>query len=258
MDYQQITAEHRQNALLVTLQRPDRLNAWTPRMYAELVHAIDAANADPKVGAVVLTGAGRGFCAGADIETVFNTQLGGDTEAPEPARSWDWITVVRESKPLVAAVNGVAVGVGLTMILPFDRIVASTEARFSMRFVKMGLVPELASTHFLPARVGFGAAADLMLSGRMLPAEQAHEMHLVDELVEPDDLVDSALARAHEYADNPAPQLRWIKQLLSENATDGDWQRVQEREAEMLERAYASPEHAEAVKQFLAKRAGQR
>lgn len=256
MEYAQITAERRGDVLLLTLDRPERLNAWTPAMSAELVDAIDTANDDADVGAIVVTGAGRGFCAGADIEATFGAQLEGDDRAAAPEGGRDWVEVVRGSKPIVAAVNGVAVGVGLTMVLPFDRIIASSEARFSLRFVKMGLVPELASSHFLPARVGFGCAADLMLSGRMVSAEEAVACRLADELVPHERLIEVALGRAQEYAENPAPQLRWIKQLLSENAADNDWRRVQERELSFLQRAYASPEHADAVQRFLAKRAG--
>jgi enoyl-CoA hydratase/carnithine racemase len=257
--YEQITTEDRDGVRLITLSRPERLNAWTYTMSDELVDAIDEADADPSIGAVVVTGAGRGFCAGADIEDTFSPKPGPDVEyaseatsSAEPRR--DWIDVIRSTKPIVAAVNGVVLGVGLTMILPFDRIIASTEARFSLRFVKMGLVPELASSHFLPARVGFGAASDLMLSGRMLDAAAAHDLGLCDELAAPDALVETAIERAAEYGENPARQLRWIKQLISQNSSEADLGLVQRRELERLEQAYASPEHAEAVRAFMAKR----
>jgi enoyl-CoA hydratase/carnithine racemase len=254
VEYQQIRHEVRDDVVVLTLDRPDRLNAWTPQMSAELTHAIEAADQDPDVGAVVVTGAGRGFCAGADIEATFNAQLQGDATAAAPRRSRDWVELVRSTKPLVAAVNGVVVGVGLTMILPFDRIVASDQARFSLRFVKMGLVPELASSHFLPQRVGFGAASDLMLSGRMVDAAEAVELGLADELVAADDLLDAAMARARSYGENPARQLRWIKQLLSANGTDADTGAVQQRELEYLRQCYDSPEHKEAVQAFIEKR----
>ena len=161
---------------------------------------------------------------------------------------------MRSTKPLVAAVNGVAVGVGLTMILPFDRIIASDQARFSLRFVKMGLVPELASSSFVPQRVGFGAASDLMLSGRMVPADEAVAIGLADELVAHDSLLDAAVSRARTYGENPARQLRWIKELLTQNAAEADPMAAQRRELERLQECYASPEHEEAVAAFLAKR----
>ena len=256
MAYEQISDEVHDDVLVLTLQRPDRLNAWTPTMSRELAEAIDAADADPTIGAVVVTGAGRGFCAGADIEVAFNAQLDGDVSAAAPASDRDWIDLVRTTKPIVAAVNGPAIGVGLTMILPFDRIVASDVARFSLRFVKMGLVPELASSHFLPARVGFAAASDLMLSGRMIGAADALALGLVDELASPDDLVATAIGRAREYGENPAPQLRWIKELLTQNESEADHRLVSERELARLTQAYKTPEHAEAVRGFLEKRKG--
>ena len=252
MEYTQITADRQDDVVVLTLHRPEKLNAWTPRMSAELVHAIEAADADPDVGAVVVTGAGRGFCAGADIEAVFDAQISGEASSTERTR--DWVSMVRSVKPLVAAVNGVAVGVGLTMILPFDRIVASDQARFSLRFVKMGLVPELASSSFVPQRVGFGVASDLMLSGRMVPAEEAVALGLADELVPHDTLLEAAVARARTYGENPARQLRWIKELLTANATESDPMVAQRRELERLQECYASAEHKEAVAAFMEKR----
>jgi enoyl-CoA hydratase/carnithine racemase len=167
-------------------------------MTTELTDAIEAADTDPGAGAVVISGAGRGFCAGADIEAAFDARLDGDETAARPVTRRSWIDLVRTTKPIVAAVNGAVVGIGLTMVLPCDRIVASSAARFSLRFVKMGLVPELASSHFLPARVGWGAASDLMLSGRIVDAAAALDTGLTDEVVDPDALVDRALV-AREY-----------------------------------------------------------
>src|SRR5690348_8441819 len=120
MQYEQIRREQHDDVVLLTLDRPERMNAWTPRMTAELTDAIEAADADRSVGAVVLTGAGRGFCAGADISAVFDAQLQGDQDAAMPQGDRDWIDLIRSTKPIVAAVNGPAIGLGLTMILPFD------------------------------------------------------------------------------------------------------------------------------------------
>ena len=251
--YEQILSEQRGEVVLLTLDRPEKMNAWTPTMSAELVDAIEAADADPSIGAVVLTGAGRGFCAGADISAVFDAQLSGHAEAARPAPR-DWIDLVRSTKPIVAAVNGAAVGVGLTMILPFDRIVVAAGAKLSVRFIKMGLVPELASSRFLPNRCGWGAASDLMLSGRTIEAAEAVALGLADELAEPGELLDVALSRARDYAANPIPQLRWIKQLLTENASETDPAAAQRREAAALAQAYATAEHKEAVAAFLEKR----
>lgn len=256
MDYEQILREQRDEVVVLTLNRPEKLNAWTPRMSAELTDAIEAADADASVGAVVVTGAGRGFCAGADISAVFDAQISGEDKpaSATPTRARDWIELIRSTKPIVAAVNGPSIGVGLTMILPFDRIVVAESAKLSVRFVKMGLVPELASSSFLPQRCGLGAASDLMLSGRTVLGPEAVALGLADEVVADDAVLDTAIERARAYAENPTPQLRWIKQLLSQNANETDTRVVQQREVAMLQEAYASAEHKEAVAAFMEKR----
>ncbi len=262
MEYEQIIAEQRGAVLLLTLNRPERLNAWTSHMSAELGHAIEAANDDASIGAIVVTGAGRGFCAGADIEATFTQNLGdgGETAAaPEPpaVRQRDWVALCRESKPLIAAINGPAIGVGLTMVLPFDVLLAADTAKLSARFVKMGLVPELASSHFLVARCGWGSASWLALSGTTVLGTEAAQMRLVDRALPVDELLPTALAMADELAGNPPPQVRWIKGLLSQNAMETDLREVQRREITALHQAYASPEHHEAVRAFMEKRPAQ-
>jgi 2-(1,2-epoxy-1,2-dihydrophenyl)acetyl-CoA isomerase len=251
--YQQITTEARGDVLLLTLNRPEKLNAWTNTMRLEMMDAIDAANADPAIGAVVVTGAGRGFCSGADIEQTFQSRIEGKPEE-RGAAPRDWVAFCRESKPLIAAVNGVAVGVGLTMILPFDIIVASDQARFGMFFVRMGLVPELASSHYIVQRVGFAKASEMCLTGRLYPAAEVAGTGLVNEVVAPDQLVPRAFELASQVAANSAPALRMIKSLLTQNGACEDLKQVQTREIEALNKAYATPEHKEAVKAFLEKR----
>ena len=261
VEYTQITYSVDGPIALITLNRPDRLNAWTPRMADEQAHAVHAANSDETVGAIVMTGAGRGFCAGADMEATFSTRIQGDDPGNNTAdgvggmpAGLDWVHLLRTSKPIVAAVNGAAVGIGVTMILPADRIVASSAAKFGMGFIKMGLVPELASTRLLAARVGFGHASDLFLSGRVIPATEAARIGLADELVEPDALLETAMNTARAYAQNPTPQLRMTKQLLTENLVETDLTLIQRREQVLLAECWKSPEHAEAVAAFIAKR----
>jgi enoyl-CoA hydratase/carnithine racemase len=246
-----IVCERRDEVTLLTLNRPDKLNAWTPQMADQLSDAVEAANDDDQVGAIVVTGAGRGFCAGADMGAVFDAQIKGDGAAAEPGRARDWVELVRSSKPIVAAVNGACIGVGLTMILPFDRIVVAEGAKLSIRFVKLGVVPELASTMYLPLRCGWGAASDLMLSGRTLLGDEAVALGLADELAPVDQVVDVAMARARSYAENPPQALRWIKELLSQNASETDARVVQRREITRVAQGYRTPEHAEAVAAFL-------
>jgi enoyl-CoA hydratase/carnithine racemase len=261
MNYEQIRYEVRDDVAILTLNRPDRMNAWTPRMSEEQADAIGRANADDAVGAIVMTGEGRGFCAGADMSATFQSRIdgvdpgantaGGSGGLPE---GLDWVKLVRESKPLIAAVNGAAVGVGLTMILPFDVIVASEKARFGMLFIKMGLVPELASTHFLVQRMGFGRASEMCLSGRLYGASECFDRGLVDRVVAPDALMNEALALAGEIAGNPSPQLRMTKALLTLNDSETDLTLAQKRESELLRQCWKTPEHAEAVKAFIEKR----
>ena len=261
MDYEQITYEQTGNVAVLTLNRPQRLNAWTPKMSVEQTHAIERANADGAVGAIVVTGAGRGFCAGADMEDTFNTRLSGKDPGDDTAggqggmpASIDWVDLVRRSKPLVAAVNGAAVGIGMTMILPFDLILASENARFAMAFVKVGLVPELASTHFLVQRMGFGRASEMCLSGRLYGAEEAFALGLVERVVPAGTLLEDALACAEGIAANPGPQLGMIKELLTRNGSETDLEEAQRREGRALRECWSPPEHKEAVQAFLEKR----
>ena len=150
-EYQQILVEQVDAVLRITLNRPEKLNAYTPVMMSELIAAVTAANEDASIGAIVVTGAGRGFCAGADIEAVFSKNLDADS-SPQPAaaapatRPPTGCSSCRDSKPMIAAINGASIGVGLTLVLPFDQILAARGAKLSARFVKMGLVPELASS----------------------------------------------------------------------------------------------------------------
>jgi enoyl-CoA hydratase/carnithine racemase len=261
VDYTQITSATEGPITVITLNRPDKLNAWTPRMAEEQVHAIVAANDDPRIGAIVMTGAGRGFCAGADMEATFQTRISGTDPGHDTAggvggmpKGLDWVALLRSSKPIVCAVNGAAVGIGTTMCLPADQIVASTSAKFGMLFIKMGLVPELASTTLLAARVGFGRASDLCLSGRLVAGEEAHAIGLADRLTTPEELLPTAMSIAHTYAANPDRQLRMTKQLLTENLAEPDLWAAQQREMRMLSDCWTTPEHKEAVAAFLAKR----
>lgn len=261
MEYAQIRVEKRGAVALITLNRPDRLNAWTPRMAEELAHAISAANDDLDIGAIVMTGEGRGFCAGADVDQVFKARVdgkdpGNDTRGGSggmPA-GVDWIALARSSKPLIAAVNGVAVGIGVTMILPFDVIVAAEEAKFGLVFVKMGIVPELASSHFLVSRMGWGNASEMMLTGRLYPAEEARAKGLCEYVVPQAELLSKALEIAELIAENPSRQLRMTKTLLTENACTTDLSRAQKLETDALQICWTTPEHHEAVDAFLNKR----
>lgn len=252
--YEQIQVSVDNAVTTLTLNRPERMNAWTYQMHDELTAAINDANDDPEIGAMIITGAGRGFCAGADIGDVFAKQQEAGGESKRGGVAGDWVALLRRSKPIIAAVNGASIGVGATMILPCDVIVASTAAKIGLGFIKMGVVPELASSHFLVQRMGFGRASEMCLSGRLYPGAEAQAQGLVDRLVEPEELLSAAQKLAGEIAQNPAPQLRWIKQLLTENGSETDLAEVQRRELALLQQAYDSAEHKEAISAFMDKR----
>ena len=251
-NFEDIRVDVADDVCTITLTRPHRLNAWTGKMSAELYDAIEYANENADVGAIVITGAGRGFCAGADIEDNFKARLAAGSE--RVGMRGDWIKLVRSSKPLIAAVNGACVGVGATMILPMDIIIASDQARFGMAFVKMGVTPELGSSHFLVARVGLGRASEMCLTGRLYSGEEAFRLGLADRLVTHQQLMSTAIGLAQEIAANPAPHLRWIKELLTANGSQTDIKAVQKLEGEVLAKAFQSAEHQEAVDAFIAKR----
>ncbi|NQY54943.1 MAG: enoyl-CoA hydratase/isomerase family protein [Ilumatobacteraceae bacterium] len=246
----------------VILDRPDRLNAWTPHMAEELADAIGRANDDRAIGAIIIRGEGRGFCSGADMDAVFQTRIDGTDPGADTAggsggmpSGIDWVGLMRKSKPIVAAIHGAAVGIGITMVLPADVIVATSDAKIGVVFIKVGLVPELASTQFLVQRVGWGAASELCLAGDIVRGDEAGRIGLVDHVV---DDHDALLVRANElagaFAANPTPQALMIKRLLTENAASTDLHAVQRLESELLRECWATPEHAEAVAAFTEKR----
>ena len=255
MSYETVLYETHGRVALITLNRPARMNAWTTQLRDEFLAAVATANGDRDIGAIVVTGAGRGFCAGADIDDTFRKQIDGDIEDDfVTGEAPDWVGTIRDAKPIIAAINGPSIGVGLTMTLSFDYIMASDRARFSCAFVKMGVVTELASSHFLVQRMGGGKASEFALSARMIEAEEAVALGLADRMVPHDNLLDEALAVAGAIAENPARQLHMVKQLLTQNGTETDLGLVTRREFKMLAQAYKTPEHKEAVAAFLEKR----
>lgn len=253
MSFETVLVERIDGILRITLNRPERLNAWTYQMGAELSRAVQEGNDDDDVIAMVVTGAGRGFCAGADIGDVFQAQAeGADVRGESNPRNW--VAEVRGAKPMVAAINGAAIGVGLTQVLPMDYLIAAENAKLSVRFVKMGLVPELASSHFLALRMGFGHASELMLSGRTVSGSEAAALGLIDRVTGADELLDVAHEVAHGMGENPQASLKAVKTLITENAAEGDLDLVQQREMAALQVAYATAEHKEAIAAFLEKR----
>ena len=256
MAYEQIITSTEGRVGVIRLNRPERLNAWTDVMSNELVDQITQWNEDSDIGSILVTGEGRAFCAGADLnvfaERVEKNKSGSGEMLARGG--YNFTRFIRDSKPTVAAINGYAVGVGLTMILPFDIRIASSAANLSIRFIKMGLMPELGSTRLLANLIGLGPATDMCLTGRMVPGEEAHQLGLVTAVTEPDDLMDVAMAKAQEIANNSTQAVMMIKELLNQNPLESNIDRVMESEGLRDQIARRLPDHAEAVAAFHAKR----
>ncbi len=254
MAYEMILTETRGRTGIITLNRPEKLNAYLATMAKEMRTEIERWNSDPSIGAIILTGAGRAFCAGADIGGWGQQIEQGKTAVKlvEPEESW--VLFCQRSKPIICAINGPAIGVGLTLILPCDVRIASDQARLSMRFIRAGVIPELASTHLLPHIVGLGHALEMMLSGKMISAEEAANIGLVNRVVPHDRLMAEALAVAEEIAFNPTESLFAVKRLVWQNLGESSIPAVQEREMEQFNAARARPAFKEAARAFLEKR----
>src|SRR3984885_2406809 len=209
MDFEQIKVEVADNVLTITLDRPDRLNAWTEQMGLELRAAFDQADAVDDVRAIIVTGAGRGFCAGADLGSGGNTFDARKREAVAGARRDNGgefsLRIFECKKPVIAAINGPAVGVGATMTLPMDVRLAADDARMGFVFARRGIIPEACSSWFLPRVVGISRAMEWVATGRVFGADEALQGGLVRSLHPKAELLDAANALAREIADNTAP-----------------------------------------------------
>ncbi|MDH4094156.1 MAG: crotonase/enoyl-CoA hydratase family protein [Betaproteobacteria bacterium] len=210
MNYQEIRYEVTERIATITLHRPEKLNAFTHVMRDELVDAFGKADADDEVRAVIVTGAGRAFCAGADLSAGGATfdyakKEGLTAETHRDGGGRVTLRIFEMKKPVICAVNGPAVGIGATMQLPMDIRIASSEARFGFVFTRRGIVPEACSSWFLPRLVGISQALDWTLSGRVFGAQEALAGGLVSKVVSPDALLPTAQGIAREIADHTAP-----------------------------------------------------
>ncbi len=261
-DYKHILYETRGRVALVTLNRPEKLNAWTPLMEREFIDAVNRTARDPGLSVIVLTGAGRGFCSGADISGWASGDDGGqamdfgDTSSPmlNEEGSPEVPIALARGKPTIAAINGAAVGIGLTVTLACDIRIASDRARFSARFVRVGLTPECGSTRYLPLVAGFANALYLAMTGRIIDAPEAKERGLVDRIVPHDQLMEETMALAEEIAANPRDSVWAAKRLLHMNAVEQDLRRVVTMESASIREMRTLPAHAEAVRAFMEKR----
>ena len=254
MSHEQILTDVRGRVGIITLNRPDRLNAITSTMRTELRNQMRDWNDNDGIGAMVITGAGRGFCSGSDIGG-FEARVQGTGTAEEPRfGETEWVDLVRESKPIVCAINGVAVGEGITLTLMCDARVAAEGARMSFRFVRIGLTPEFASTHHLIYLVGLGRTLELMLTGKFVLADEAYRIGLVNHVFPPDQMLDKAVALAQEMADNPAWHLREVKRLVHSNYLERDLATVISEEQKIFRQSQASDAHKEALVAFRERR----
>ncbi|MBA3263670.1 MAG: crotonase/enoyl-CoA hydratase family protein [Thermoleophilaceae bacterium] len=210
MNFQEIRYEVAGGVLTITLNRPDRLNAFTPTMQRELIDAFDQADADDEVRAVVVTGEGRAFCAGADLGGGGDTfdwrdRDAGDFAVPRDGGGQVVLRIFDSLKPVIAAINGPAVGVGITMTLPMDVRVAAAGTKIGFVFARRGIVPEACSSWFLPRIVGISQALEWVETGRVFSAEEALAGGLVRSVHPAGDVVEAARALALEIASNAAP-----------------------------------------------------
>ena len=211
-DFSQILYDVSEHIATVTLHRPDRMNAFTDMMRRELIEAFDLIDADDDVRAVIVTGHGdRAFCAGADLSSSGGTfsrggsEIGTEAGVPRDGGGMATLRIFESKKPVIGAINGAAVGVGVTVTLPMDIRIASTTARFGFVFARRGIVPEAASSWFLPRLVGISQALEWSYSGKVFPAEEALRGGLVRSLHEPDDLMPAARALAAELTEQSSP-----------------------------------------------------
>lgn len=248
----------------ITLHRPDKMNAFTNRMLKEIIAAFDLTDADDAVRAVIVTGSGKAFCAGADLSGGGDTfAKGGSDVAAKTGVVRDGgglvtLRIFESKKPVIGAINGAAVGVGVTMTLPMDIRLASDKAKFGFVFAKRGIVPEAASSWFLPRLVGISQAAEWCYTGRIIDAEEALRGRLVRSVHAPDDLMDVARGIALEIADGTAPvSVALTRQMLWRMMGADHPMEAHRVDSRAINSRGASADAREGVVSFLEKRPAQ-
>jgi len=265
-NFETIRLEVEDGIATLTLNRPDKLNAFNTQMMQEMIAAFDQTDADDSVRVVIVTGAGRAFCAGADLSAggaTFDYSARGGEE--KEARTIEGVQrdggglltlrIYDSLKPVIAAVNGAAVGVGVTMQLAMDIRMASTDARYGFVFSRRGINPEACSSWFLPRLVGVQTALEWCYSGRVFPAQEAHDRGLVRSLHAPEDLLPAARALAREIADNTAPvSIALTRQLIWRMAGASHPMEAHMADSRGIQARGAMPDAKEGVMSFLEKR----
>jgi len=242
--------------LTLTLNRPEALNALNREMTGALRDAIEAASRDNGVGSVIITGAGRAFCAGADLKDVVARREAGERDLGDDLRT-SYIPMIRAiracPKPVIAAINGTAAGAGLSLALACDLRIAAAGTPLIVVFVRVGLVPDAGSLFFLTRMLGLSKATELAMSGDPLTVEDAHQLGLITTVVAPEQLMTAATERARHFSDGPRQTYALIKHGL-ERALDLDLEQTMELESQLQSVAAETPDANEAIQAFLEKR----
>ncbi|TMF88694.1 MAG: 2-(1,2-epoxy-1,2-dihydrophenyl)acetyl-CoA isomerase [Chloroflexi bacterium] len=247
----------RQGAVLtLTLNRPETLNALNRQTTQALTAALEAAGRDPEVGAIILTGAGRAFCAGADLKDVAARAQAGESDLGEDLRA-NYAPMIRAIRacptPVIAALNGTAAGAGLSLALACDLRIAAAGAQLIVVFVRVGLVPDAGSLFFLTRMLGLSKATELAMTGDPLTAEEGKKLGVISAVVPAEQLMPAAVARANELAAGPRRTYALIKRGI-ERALGRDLEQVMELESQLQAVAAATPDAQEAIRAFVEKR----
>ena len=270
MAYETLLTSLDAGVLTVTLDRPDRLNAFTGTMMTELLEAFDEIDSNDEIRVVIVTGAGRGFCAGADLSgggatfdagagsggaRAAESRAGGEREIPRDGGGLVALRIFECKKPVIAAINGPAVGVGITSTLPMDIRLASEKARFGFVFARRGIVPEACSSWFLPRVVGINKAMEWVATGRVFGPDEAKDARLVSEVLPPEELLPRARAIALEIAQNTsAVSVALSRQLLWKMLGADHPMEAHIVDSRAIDRMGSSPDAYEGVQSFLEKR----
>ncbi len=258
MDFTQILYEVDEKIALITLNRPEKLNAWTEVMMTELIEAFDIADKDDEVRVIIVTGAGRAYCAGADLDRNHFGKSHFDAapdETPRDTAGQLTLKIYDVRKPVIGAINGPAVGVGTTMTLAMDIRFVSEKAKMGLIFNQRGLVPEGACTWFLPRIVGFSKAAEWIFTGKLISPQEALEGGLVSKVLPPDELLPAARKLALEIAENTsALSTAFSRQLLWKSMGADHPMEAHKIESKCLHHMFLSDDMKEGVESFFEKR----
>jgi 2-(1,2-epoxy-1,2-dihydrophenyl)acetyl-CoA isomerase len=258
MTYECLLYEVKDGVATLTLNRPDRLNALGGTLRDDLLDAVTRASADPEVRVMIVTGAGKGFCAGGDVKAM-NDNREAARERPlldrvAPSRDRVLLAMRDAPQPIIAAVNGAAAGAGMNLALGCDMRLASTAARFSQAFVKRGLHPDWGGTYFLPRAVGLARAAELIFTGDVIDAQEALRIGLVSRVVAPEELMPAAHDLARKIAGGPPVAIRLAKRALY-HSQDCDLRQALEFETFAQNICQDTEDAREGVRAFVEKRA---